>query len=59
MTLDVLCPKYGGVAKAIAPMFVMPNHGLLSADCEGNGMLGTPINLIHVPTAPPRVIVGS
>ncbi len=59
MILDVLCAKCGGVVKAIAPMFVMTNHGLPSADCEGNGMPGTPINLIHVSAAPPRVIVGS
>lgn len=56
MILDVLCPKCGALVKAMAPKFEMPNHGLPTVNCEGVGMPGTPINLIHVSTAPPRVL---
>ena len=59
MILDVLCPKCGAMVKAIAPRFEMPTHGLATVNCVGVGKPGTPINLIHVSVAPPRVLVGS
>ncbi len=58
MILDVLCPKCGAVVKAMAPKFEMPRHGLPAVKCMGNGMPGTPINLIHVSAAPARVLIG-
>ena len=59
MIFDVLCSKCGGVVKAIAPNFLMTEHGLISANCMGIGMPGTPINLIHVSAAPPRVLINA
>ncbi len=59
MLLDTLCPKCGGMLKAVSPKFILPIHGLPTVNCEGNGMPGTPINLIHVSATPARVLVGS
>ena len=59
MILAVYCPKCGVVAKAPAPRFELPQHGLPAVKCMGIGMPGTPLNLIHVSVPPPRVVVGS
>jgi hypothetical protein len=58
MIFSVLCKNCGGVFEATAPKFEMPKHGLAAVNCMGIGMPGTPINLIHVSAAPPRVLVG-
>jgi hypothetical protein len=59
MILDTLCPQCGAMLKAVAPKFELPKHGLPTLNCMGNGMPGTPVNLIHVSAAPARVLIGS
>jgi hypothetical protein len=55
-TLDVLCSSCCGVLKAVSPKFEMLAHGFPTVKCVG---IGTPINLIHVSAALPRVLVES